>query len=146
MPADRLISQAQNKDRNFTYYVHWPKLRKTILPRKWSKKREYFINFNIEKDATNEQIIKAYFFGLKLDEILNQKLDERLTPASRKCYHHLTKKEKQIGRDCLRDSIFEAEEYFELFDFDTFFKELEEKGWKLDTLYIDKGTNRYKIE
>lgn len=42
-------------------------------------RREYTINFNIECDATNEQVMKAYFFGLKLDEILNRKLNENLT-------------------------------------------------------------------
>ena len=94
--ADSLIAQTQNSERNFTYYVHYPKYRRTILPRRWSNKREYVINFNLHKDSTNKQILKAYFFGLKLDEILNEKLDLKLPPNARKAYHQLTDSERQI--------------------------------------------------
>ena len=33
-----------------------------------------------------------------------------------------------------------------LFDFDKFVRQLKEKGWKMETLYIDQGTNRYSIQ
>lgn len=126
--------------------MHWPKYRKTLLPRKWSKKREYVINFNVERDATNIQTMKAYFLGLKLDEILNEKLNKRLSPTARTAIHLLTDEEKKIRGECLREAIFETEEYYELFDFDTFISQVLANGWRLDTIYIDKGTNRYKIE
>jgi hypothetical protein len=144
--ADDLIKQAQNVDRNFTYYVYWPKSRKTLIPRKWSKKREYVVSFNVERDATNIQTMKAYFFGLKLDEILNSKLDQRLPPHARLAIHILTAEEKIMRDDCLREAIEETEEYYELFEFDAFIAQVVSKGWRLETIYIDKGTNRYRIE
>lgn len=141
-----MIRQTQNKKRNFTYYVHWTRYRKSIVPKRLSKKREYYINFNFDVNATNEQVLKAYFFGLKFDEILNQKLDERLTPEVRQSYARLTEDQERIRNQCLSEAIFEAEEYFELFDHDKFIQQLKDNKWKLDTLYIDRGTNRYKIE
>ncbi|CAI2361219.1 unnamed protein product [Moneuplotes crassus] len=150
--ADSLIDQAKNNERKFLYYVHWPRYRKTILPRRWSHKREYKINFNLHKDASNKQILKAYFFGLKLDEILDKKLEERLPKNARKPYHSLTDEELEIRSSCLRNAIFEAEEYFELFDFEDFFNKMQnfsdpdKENWDLNSLYIDKGTNRYTIE
>ena len=68
--------------------------------------------------ASNGEILKAYFFGLKLDEILDQKLDDKLTPSFRQSYHLLSDDERKIGSKCLREAIFETEEYFELFDFE----------------------------
>ena len=91
-------------------------------------------------------MLKAYFFGLKFDEILNKKLDERLTPEVRQSYARLTEDQERIRNECLSEAIFEAEEYFELFDHDKFIQQLKDNKWKLDTLYIDRGTNRYKIE
>lgn len=82
--ADSLIDSAKDNKKGFTYYVHWPKYRRTFMPRKWSQRREYFINFNMHRDATNEQVVDAYFFGLKLDEILDEKLESRLTPEVRR--------------------------------------------------------------
>lgn len=126
--------------------MYWPRYRKTLVPRKWSKKREYVINFNVERDATNIQTMKAYFLGLKLDEILNEKLDQRLSSTARKAIHLLTEEDIKIRGECLKEAIFETEEYYELFDFDSFIAQILEKGWRIDTIYIDKGTNRYKIE
>ena len=111
-----------------------------------AKKREYSININFDVDATNQQIVKAYFFCLKLDEILNRKLDEKLGESTRQSFSLLTEEQFKIRTQCLNEAIFEAEEYFELFDFDKFFKTIDENKWKLKTLYIDKGTNRYKTE
>lgn len=144
--ANSLIEQTQNKDRNFTFYIHWEKVRTTFLPRKWSKRRDYCINVNFDFEATNEQILKAYFFSLKLDEILNEKLEQQLGSSIRYSYHKLTDDQLSKRRKCLNESIFEAEEYLTLFDFDKFVQELKDKNWRLDTVYIDKGTNRYKIE
>lgn len=94
--ADSLIRQAQNKTRNFTYYVSWSKYRYSLVPSRLSKKREYCINFNVEMNATNEQILMAYFFGLKLDEILQEKLNEKLTPALRKPSAKLTEEQHEL--------------------------------------------------
>jgi alcohol dehydrogenase YqhD (iron-dependent ADH family) len=109
-------------------------------------RREYTINFNIECDATNEQVMKAYFFGLKLDEILNRKLNENLTHKVRFKSRVLNNEQYNLRNKWLNEAIEETEEYFESFNFDSFIDELKRKGWRMDTMYIDKGFNRYKVE
>jgi len=144
--ANSLIKQVQNNDRKFAFYVHWTKSKASYLSRKLDKEREYTINFNVECSASNEQTMQAYFFGLKLDEILNKKLNKCLPLSARHNPSQLTNEQYLIRNECLNEAIFEAEEYHDLFDFATFTKVLVQKGWKLDTMYIDKGANRYQIE
>ena len=88
--ANNLVKLAQNKNRSFTYYVHWTKIKNRFIPKKLSKNREYSINVNLEMNVTNQQIIKSYFFCLKLDEILDKKLDQKLGKTARQSLHWLT--------------------------------------------------------
>jgi len=79
-------------------------------------------------------------------KLWRNKLNEKLHASVRQSYTRLSDKDHKIRTQWLNDAIFETEEYFELFDFDKFIQQLRSKNWRLDTLYIDKGTNRYKIE
>lgn len=91
--ADSLIEQAQKKDKNFTYYVHWTKTKQSNIPFKQSRTREYFINVNLSVNSSNKDIIKAYFFALKLHDILDKKLDEKLHKDVRNSYTTLSDKD-----------------------------------------------------
>lgn len=90
--ADILIRQSQDTDKNFTYYIHWTKTKKNIFPFTRSKSREYYINLNIGLNATNEQILKAYFFALMLHEKLEKKLDKQLPAQVRKTFARIDDK------------------------------------------------------
>jgi len=117
----------QFAEHNFICYVKFDKKKKWSL---FKENRKYTIHLNLANEVQGIDIISAYLFALKVDEVLQ------------KDFRTYTEDNK---KDIVNSAMEAALSWFKSLDRDKFTQKIWKAGWCLTYLYIDKGGNRYSV-
>eukprot|EP00347_Sterkiella_histriomuscorum_P012381 403368796 len=124
-----VILQLEKNDRNFVYHVKLTNWYTRKLNFFTNNGRKFEIHLNMSKNATNFDIMKAYYFARLLDEQLFN-----------------FQKVQRIDANIIEQSIKTAEIEFQETSFNEIELKLKQHGWSLDYIYLDPRKNRYSIE
>eukprot|EP00347_Sterkiella_histriomuscorum_P003816 403362828 len=128
--SQSLLKQLSKQDRNFVYYVE-PLTSSFQLSMKkmLNNDRIYKIHLNLNKDASNSDILKSYYFARLLDNNLQEEV----------------KSTKKLDQSQIEFSFKQAEKDYAKVNFEELERNLIEKGWSLQYVYLDSKKNRYSI-